>query len=66
MGPAPDSSFLCDGGSLGGTWGPEGANSLGRKARGPQATGGNKLQVADFFPFSVDTWFLLNLTFLKL
>ena len=26
----------------------------GRKARGPQAAGGNKLQMADFFPFSVD------------
>ena len=30
----------------------ERVNSLGRKARGPQAAGGNKLQVADGFFFS--------------
>ena len=42
-------------------------NSLGRKARGPQAAGGNKLQVADVFFFSLlilcchgNTWFHLN------
>ena len=44
----------------------ESVSSLGREARGPKAAGRNKLQVADFFPFSVDdTWFHLNLTFLK-
>ena len=37
------------------------------EARSPQASGGSKLQVAEVFPFSVeDTWFCLNLTFLRL
>ena len=32
----------------------------------PQAEGGDKWQMTDSFPFSVDdTWFCLNLTFLK-
>ena len=44
----------------------ESLNILHRQARGPQAARGNKLQVADIFPFSVEnTWFHLNLTFLK-
>ena len=44
----------------------ESVSSLGREARGPKAAGRSELQVADFFPFSVgDTWFPLNLTFLK-
>ena len=44
----------------------ERVSSLGREARGPKAAGRNELQVADSFPFSVeDTWFPLNLTFLK-
>ena len=44
----------------------ESVNSLSRQARGPQAERGNKMQVEDIFPFSLeDTWFHLNLTFLK-
>ena len=44
----------------------ESVSSLGREARGPKAAGRSELQVAGFFPFSVgDTWFPLNLTFLK-
>ena len=39
----------------------ESVSSLGREARGPKAAGRSELQVADFFPFSVeDTWFRLN------
>ena len=44
----------------------ESVSSLGREARGPKAAGRSELQMADFFPFSVDdTWCRLNLTFLK-
>ena len=47
---------------------PHPCESVNREARGPQAAGGNKLQVADILPpFSVeDTWFCLNWTFFKL
>ena len=41
-------------------------NSLGREARGPHVAGGNKLQVADIFPFSVeDACFCLSLNFFR-
>ena len=44
----------------------ESVSSLGGEARGPKAAGRRELPVAGFFPFSVgDTWFPLNLTFLK-
>ena len=44
----------------------ESLNSLHRQARGPQAARGNKLQVADIFPFSVEnTWLHLILTLLN-
>ena len=51
----------------------ESTNSLSREARGlPQAGGGNKLQVADFFFFSLlilfchgDTWFLPEISFIS-
>ena len=47
--------------------GTESVNSLCRETRNPQVAQGNKLQVIDIFPFSVDdTWFCINLTFLKL